>query len=59
MGSRFVRKTPSGGEQAAHSRQVTVTRVICGVEIRSSSLEARIGHGHAPSRMRIRLVKPL
>lgn len=58
MGSRSVRKAPSGVEQAAHTRQVTVTRVICGVEITSSSLEERIGHGHAPSRMRIRLVKP-
>ena len=27
----------------AHTRQVTVTRIICGVDIASSSLEARIG----------------
>ena len=27
----------------AHTRQVTVTRVICGVDVSSSSLEARIG----------------
>lgn len=27
----------------AHTRQVTVTRIICGVDISSSSLEARIG----------------
>ena len=27
----------------AHTRQVTVTRIICGVDVSSSSLEARIG----------------
>src|SRR6202044_225951 len=28
----------------AHKRQVTVTRIICGMDIASSSLAARIGH---------------
>lgn len=31
----------------AHTRQVTVTRIICGVDIASSSLAARIGHDGA------------
>jgi transposase len=28
----------------AHTRQVTVTRIICGVDVSSKTLEARIGH---------------
>src|ERR1700727_2106731 len=33
----------------AHTRQVTVTRIICGVDIASSSLAARIGRAGAAS----------
>ncbi len=31
----------------AHTRQVTVTRIICGVDVSSSSLEARVGRDGA------------